>query len=634
MTSLREVLRRVRREGLAPPPLLSLSQWAAQHARLPVGSNAMPGRFEAFEYQRGWLDAITDPAVRQITVMKSARVGYTRCLDHAVAYYVHQDPSPVLFVMPRIEDAEDFSRTEILPMLTDTPVLAELTGDIKTRDANQRILKRQFRNGASVAFVGANSPAGFRRISARVVLFDEVDGFPLEAGFEGDQIALGIKRTETFWNRRIVLGSTPTLKYQSRIEKAFNESDQRYFHVPCPSCGHYQKLEWESLRWDKTPDGKHLPETAHFVCGKNGCVITEDKKPGIIAAGKWVAERPFTGHAGFHLWTAYSLFSNASWSNIVKEFLVAHKDPLLLRTFTNTTLGQSWEEKGTGRPWEELAARARRSHYQRGSVPEGAFLLFAGIDCHLDRLEWQVVGRGPEHRRYVIDYGTIGRPISDADGQRHLDQLLERMFINWAGRAMQIALAAIDAGFETDSVLEYCRSRQRKLIAIRGVAGDFTPRIAKVKRERNEKYGTLLKYRRNFFNIGVNTFKLQLYRDLEHDDPNAPGYIAFPNNCEDRFFQELVSESRVAVKRMGQTTWVWTKSDHAQNEQLDCAVYAAAAALKYGVPWITDVSWQRLRAQCSGDPIVEDQSASTVIRVDAPAPPPLRGSSLISQLAK
>ena len=119
-------------------------------------------------------------------------------------------------------------------MLTDTPVLAELTGDIKTRDANQRILKRQFRNGARIAFVGANSPAGFRRISARVVLFDEVDGFPLEAGFEGDQVQLGIKRTETFWNRRIVLGSTPTLKYQSRIEKSFADSDQRYYRVPVP----------------------------------------------------------------------------------------------------------------------------------------------------------------------------------------------------------------------------------------------------------------------------------------------------------------------------------------------------------------------------------------------------------------
>jgi phage terminase large subunit GpA-like protein len=212
MRALAEALQRARREALSPPPVLSLSQWAAEFARLPAGQNAMPGRFEAFGYQRGWLDAITDPTVRQVTVMKSARVGYTRCLDHAVGYFIHQDPSAILMVLPRVEDCEDFSRSEILPMLTDTPVLAEITGDIKSRDANQRILKRTFRNGASVAFVGSNSPAGFRRISARVVLFDETDGYPTEAGFEGDQISLGIKRAETFWNRKIVLGSTPLLR--------------------------------------------------------------------------------------------------------------------------------------------------------------------------------------------------------------------------------------------------------------------------------------------------------------------------------------------------------------------------------------------------------------------------------------
>ena len=192
---LAEALRRARREALAPPPRLSLSEWAACTRGCRPAPTPCPAGSKPSPINVAGLTPSPTPAVRQVTVMKSARVGYTRCLDHAVGYFIHQDPSPVLFVMPRIEDCEDFSRTEILPMLTDTPALAALVGDIKTRDASQRILKRQFRNGASVAFVGANSPAGFRRISARVVLFDETDGFPLEVGFEGDQIALGIKRT-------------------------------------------------------------------------------------------------------------------------------------------------------------------------------------------------------------------------------------------------------------------------------------------------------------------------------------------------------------------------------------------------------------------------------------------------------
>ena len=177
----------------------------------------------------------------------------------------------------------------------------------------------------------------------------------------------------------------------------------------------------------------------------------------MIAAGEWRAERPFNGHAGFHIWTAYSLFPNATWADIVREFLVAHKDPILLRTFTNTTRGEPWEESGTGRPWEELAARARQSTYKRGTVPQGACLLFLGIDCQIDRVEWQLVGRGPEHRKYVIDYGMIGRPIGEADCQRALGELLQSSGKITAAGPMSLAPCRDRCRLRDRHVLEFCR---------------------------------------------------------------------------------------------------------------------------------------------------------------------------------
>ncbi|MCV5491374.1 phage terminase large subunit family protein, partial [Escherichia coli] len=84
--------------------------------------------------------------------------------------------------------------------------------------------------------------------------------------------ALGTKRSETFWNRKIVLGSTPTVKGVSRIEKAWLESDQRRYFVPCPHCGEYQVLEWGSkstpygIKWEKDSEGNGLPETAYYLC--------------------------------------------------------------------------------------------------------------------------------------------------------------------------------------------------------------------------------------------------------------------------------------------------------------------------------------------------------------------------------
>ncbi|RAW91464.1 MULTISPECIES: phage terminase large subunit family protein, partial [unclassified Photorhabdus] len=214
-----------RRPDIRPPEPLSLSVWANKYAVLSKETSAQTGRFRSFAYQDGMMDAITDPTVTYVSVMKSARVGYTKILDHVVGYYLAHDPSPILVVQPRVEDAEDYSKTEIAPMLRDTPVLAEISGDPKAKNSNQTILKKTFLNGSNLTLVGANSPGGFRRITCRIILFDEVDGYPSGgAGVEGDQIALGTKRSETFWNRKIVLGSTPTVKGASRIEKSFGDS--------------------------------------------------------------------------------------------------------------------------------------------------------------------------------------------------------------------------------------------------------------------------------------------------------------------------------------------------------------------------------------------------------------------------
>src|SRR4051812_42463749 len=93
------------RRNPSPPPKPTLSQWAERYARLSPETSAQTGKFHAFPYQSGIMDAVTDPTVHTVTVKKSARVGYTKIVDHIAGYFVHQDPSPVLIVQPRIEDA-------------------------------------------------------------------------------------------------------------------------------------------------------------------------------------------------------------------------------------------------------------------------------------------------------------------------------------------------------------------------------------------------------------------------------------------------------------------------------------------------------------------------------------------------
>ena len=264
-------------------------------------------------------------------------------------------------------------------------------------------------------------------------------------------------------------------------------------------------------------------------------------------------------------------FPNACWSNLVREWLVACKDEVTLRTFINTTLGETYEQRGSARPWEELAARARASDYRRGQVPEGAALLFLGCDCQLDRIEWMLVGRGSNNRKFVVDYRR--HPLADQRGGWRSARSM-RCFdgggtITAACRC-RITMAAIDAGYETSQRFGVLPKADVMIIAVRGLSGSYKPAIAKVKSEKHGKRGDVLRHPRDgYFTVGIDSIKSQLFVDLSKDDPDAAGYIAFPSDCEDRLFQELTAEHRVAVKRHGHGRFQMGKSFRS-TKQMKC----------------------------------------------------------------
>ncbi|MGV8002829.1 phage terminase large subunit family protein [Photorhabdus temperata subsp. temperata] len=574
-----------RRPDIRPPEPLSLSAWANKYAVLSKETSAQTGRFRSFAYQDGIMDAITDPTVTYVSVMKSARVGYTKILDHVVGYYLAHDPSPILVVQPRVEDAEDYSKTEIAPMLRDTPVLAEISGDPKAKNSNQTILKKTFLNGANLTLVGANSPGGFRRITCRIILFDEVDGYPSGgAGVEGDQIALGTKRSETFWNRKIVLGSTPTVKGTSRIEKSFGDSDQRYYYVPCPHCGEYQILEWGGpdtpygIKWDKDENGNGLPDTAYYVCRHNGCMIHHNEKPGIVKRGEWRATKPFKGHAGFHIWAGYSLFPNAAWKYLVAEWLRVKNDPLMRQTFINLVLGEPYEDRGE----KALSERKllERCEVFAAEVPDGVAVLTAGIDTQDDRFEIEIVGWGRNEESWSIAYDVIEGDLETDEPWKRLDMYLKQVWRRADGRGFTIMAACMDSGgHHTQQVYEFSKARiGRRIWAIKGESargGKRSP-VWPTKKP-------TLRTKSSFKPIilGVNAAK-DTIRGRLHIDPPLPSeasasYMHFPADRDLNYFSQLLAERSVLKESGGQRFRVWEQLPGRANEALDCRVYGYAA---------------------------------------------------------
>lgn len=631
MTSALAALDARVRQLWRPPPQLALSTWADEKFAL-AGGDANAGRWLTLPYQRGMMDAITDPRIERVTVMKSARVGYTKgCICAPVGYFIEHDPAHMLLVQPTIDDAKQFSKEDIAATLG-LPALAGLVSPAKSRSSDNTITLKLFRGG-KLALVGANSPRGFRRASYRIVIFDEVDGYPPSAGTEGDQIELGIRRTEYYWNRKIVAGSTPTVAGASRIEELFLQGDQRRYYVPCPSCGEFQVLRWENLKWPKDQ-----PREAHFVCVVNGCIIEHRAKRAMVEAGEWRAEAPahFTHenrHASFHIWAAYSYSPNATWGQLAAEFVKAVRNPLTHRTFKNTVLGQTWREAVVTMDWEALYRR--REPYPIGRCPAGVLLLVAGVDVQKDRLVYEVVGYGRGKTSWSIDAGVLAGDTADlVQGPwPKLDALLARTFEHESGAPMTIGRMGVDSGFNTQTVCAWARRYPiSRVITVKGQPGYASlvigvPRVVEVSAR-----GKQLKRGHKIWPVFGHAAKdelfgfLRLELPLEEGAPAPPGYCHFPEYDEE-FFRQLTAEE-LLPSRDGRR-YEYVQLAGRANDFLDARIYARAAAAAQQLDRFTESDWQALELAVGLEPTpAAPPGPETPAEPPSPAPQPRRQSWL------
>jgi len=584
-----------------------VSQWADRNRRLSSEASAEPGQWstDRAEYQRGIMDAISDPAVEQVVVKTSAQVGKTECILNTVGFHIDQDPSPIMVVMPTERDAETWSKDRFSPMARDTPCLRGKLSDPKSRDGSNKILHKKFAGG-HLTVVGANAPSGLAMRPIRILLCDEVDRYPASAGAEGDPVNLAKKRTVTFWNRKIVLVSTPTIKGVSRIDAAWEESDRRRFWVPCPDCSEHQVLCWEQVRWDRDKSGAHRPETARYLCPHCGGTWTDARRWAAVRSGVWRAENPASTIAGFHLNEIYSPWIGLE--NMVRAFLSAkdHGDEGM-KTFVNTSLGETWVETGEAPDWQRLYDR--RENWPAGTVPAAGLFLTAGADVQKDRIEVDVWAWGRGLESWLVEHIVIEGGPQRPDAWTDLDALLDRTWPHARGAHLKLAKLAIDTGYEAPAVYAWARRVGFGQVApVKGVEGfnRASPVSGPTFVDATDG-GKKLRRGARLWTVAVSTFKSETYRFLRLQRPTdeernegaecLPGTVHLPSWVESEWLKQLVAEQLVTVKtKRGFARLEWQKLRE-RNEALDCRVYARAAAWIAGADRWSDRQWTDLEEQ-------------------------------------
>lgn len=575
---------------LKPRENITISQWANKYMVLPMGSNES-GSFSTdnIPYQKDIMDAITDPDVINVSIMSSAQIGKTTIILCGIGYYIDYEPSTQMIVMPTVADAEKLSKTRLAPMISDVSVLREKVAECKRKNSSNTILFKEYAGGY-IVIAGSNSPSSLASLPIRVLWLDEIDRYPESAGTEGNPILLAEKRTTTFWNKKIIQTSTPTIAGKSKIETAYKSGSMEEWCVECPSCGAWQPYEFKRVDFD----------SVSMICKECGEIIPEiDWKN---SRHKWIAKCPEKKtNRTFHLNAMASPY--VEWEKIIEEFKSANErlekyhDVEDLKTFVNTTLGECWEEGDLDERKIDYKELSKRAEHYNADIPDGVLLLTAAVDVQADRFEVEVRGWARDYETWGIYKTEIYGDMEKSQVWDDLESYLNTTFSFANGVELNIAAFGIDTGYKTNMVYKWVKNQKdkgKKCYGLKGYAGKADIPLLHNRTVVNitdeGKDGKEIVIDRTWIQVvGVDSGKEDIMNRLTIEEPGE-GYCHFPSNggrgYDMEYYKGLLSEHQIEKKVNGKYKKVWVKKAGVKrNEPLDLFNYNYAVCEKIRPIW-------------------------------------------------
>lgn len=585
-------------ESLKKDPPMTGTVWADEHFYMSSESSYHEGKWTTEPFQVALLNAMGNDLIHELNLLKSARIGYTKMLVIDIGYKIQHKKRSVCMWSPTDDDAKGIMKKHIDTMIRDVPVIKALAPWVGKKHKDNTIDSKTFENQKVLWWLGGTAGGNYREKSPDQVGYDELSNFDEDIEGEGSPTFLGDKRLEGATYPKSIRGSTPKLAGSCQITRAAEESPYLLrFHICCPHCHTEQTLKWGGpdeplgLKWSKDDHGE--VDKAWYLCESgHGCTFEHHEMIEASRSGRYICEKKgiwtrdsmewfgandllirTPRRVTFHIWTIYSTFT--TWVKIADERVKAGKDRGKLKTFTNTTLGEVWEEDLTEKvDWELLYGR--REVYA-AQVPLRVVVLTGSIDTQDDRYELRVWGWGAGEEAWLIHrqilYGDPSSPVLKSK----VGLELHRQFTRVDGTLMRVERWCWDSGgHHSDTV----RAESRKygvhwVIPIFG-ASTYGKPIASFPRRKEKKSKTYLT------EIGSDNAKEVIYNRLKlqpDGDRPVPGLVHFPADdliCDEDELKQLTSETKKWVMARGRRVLRWDASKR-RNEALDCFVYALAA---------------------------------------------------------
>lgn len=564
-------------------------------------------------------------------------------------YHIAESPTNQMFISSSDKMVQNTIRGRFDTVM-ESSGLSSLLKTSSIKKANQRTgdtdFKKEYTGGTLIntTYTASN----LRYHSVEVIVADEYDDAPKSDKKEGNVFDLIMARTKSYADtRRLCFISSPTVKGISNIEHVYEMGDKRFWNWECPHCKTYIPILWRvdrengtygGIKWDLDENDKLIESSVHYEC-QNCCgKIDYKSKYSLNLTGKWIPTA-VPEHPSYRSYRFNALCNPPgfeSWADLVRQWLKAcpKNAPIdidALKVFTNTQLGELWEDRGTTP--KAMSLMNNQGTYKVGVVPDltceedgngkiALISLSADLGGIMDvvnniqdaRLDWEILAHTSNGQTYSINHGSIGtfkrsrwRTEKDKANESNRQQwtfnhglpnsvwnefkeLIYTPLEGESGVYYDIDITLVDTGQFTKLANNFITSiTDRKVFGVKG-RGDEVFKIDKnvpIIKHSQENKGLL-------YILEVEMIKEQLASNMAlvcgTDGTQPSGFMNFPQSYEGKyglknFFSHYESEVRVPKLQNGQEIGYKWKKKREDNHFWDVRVYGMAAREIYIADW-------------------------------------------------